>query len=153
MRLLRFVRYPRAVVPDQASRQAGGIPDSQLADHLPTLRHGIDRDRRLRPAPPRVRSARSALARLAGGLRGCALTWREQKIFECESFFVLGGFFERGGNLRDVVQGRVGAGQDMNLYNGHAILFLREGLSPQLDYAGTQVDGAARSPMRKLGQL
>jgi hypothetical protein len=50
------------------------------------------------------------------------LTWAGQKIFECEDIFVLGEFFDRGANFRDVVQSKVEAGQDMNLLNGHAIL-------------------------------
>ena len=39
-----------------------------------------------------------------GGVRVCALTWAGQKIFECENIFVLGEFFERGGNFRDVAK-------------------------------------------------
>jgi hypothetical protein len=67
----------------------------------------------------------------------CALTWGEQKIFARENFFVLGEFFEQGGNFPDVVQGRLEAGQDVNLTTATQSCFFRT-------WFGTRVIPTAR---------
>jgi len=73
----RHMDYDIAVHPS-TGHQASGSEDS-----CPVRPAGRPAVRSALPVPGVVRGAR---------LRACALTWGEQKIFECENFFCLGSF-------------------------------------------------------------
>ena len=137
----RFVTFSLAVIlivaaagafarPALVSPQAASLAETVTALTTPEM----DGRRSGTPGGPRgAQCSPSAGGCPRGGLRACDLTWGEQKIFECENFFAVGEFSSGAEIFRDLVQSRVEAGQDMNLHNGHAILFsehcLARGLS------------------------